>query len=239
MSNSKLVKYLDRPVDRKLLVSQPVLVSNSLGKYLRKHLDLLKQFQLYLHFECRPGARFTDFYPWLNQNLRALLEKYNHLTLYIWLGTCDVTRKSGKFISLLSDNSQFIVDKVVSHIDRYISIVKEFKKVKLVFLEIPPYSIVEWNRSRGHSDPESFLPQDKELTKIVDSINLHIRSVNNGLFVYSPRFKLDVLKYRKEKDKTQRVSFNFKLYLDGVHPSSMLARVWLKRLIENICVHCS
>ena len=51
------------------------------------------------------------------------------------------------------------------------------------------------------------------------TINLHIRSVNNGLFVYSPRFKLVVLKYRKEKDKTQRISFKVVLYsvLNGLN----------------------
>ncbi|XP_062621663.1 uncharacterized protein LOC134283229 [Saccostrea cucullata] len=100
MSNSKLLKYLERLIISKSVVSRPILISHSKGYYLNKHLDLLKISRVFVQFECRPGARFADFYPWLKRNLAGLVQQYGQITLYIWLGTCDITQKSGKYIDL-------------------------------------------------------------------------------------------------------------------------------------------
>lgn len=55
MSNSKLLKYLERPFESKYLVSKPVLISDSKGVYLKRHLDLLKKSRIFVQFECRPA----------------------------------------------------------------------------------------------------------------------------------------------------------------------------------------
>lgn len=52
MSNSKLLKYLERPMEFKSLVSRPVLISDSKGVYLKRHLDLLKKSRIFVQFEC-------------------------------------------------------------------------------------------------------------------------------------------------------------------------------------------
>lgn len=64
MSNSKLLKYLERPMEFKSLVSRPVLISDSKGVYLNRHLES----RIFVQFECRPGARFANFIPWLKKN---------------------------------------------------------------------------------------------------------------------------------------------------------------------------
>lgn len=51
MSNSKLLKYLERPMEFKSLVSKPVLISDSNGVYLKRHLDLLKKSRIFVQFE--------------------------------------------------------------------------------------------------------------------------------------------------------------------------------------------
>lgn len=124
-------------------------------------------------------------------------------------------------------------------IDLFVLFIGQFKEVVSIFLEIPPYSIVEWNRAKGHIDPQIFKEKDKTLNKTICILKDYIRNVNSVCIVNGPRFKLHLLKYRKEKGKCQRVSYNFQLYIDDIHPCSMLAKVWLKRLIECIFIHSS
>lgn len=238
MSNSKLLKYLERPLVSKPISSQPVLISNSIGNSLRKHFDLLKLVKLHVRFECRPGARFPDFLPWIERTLPELVKQHGRVTLYIWLGTCDLTKKNGKFIDFRYVDHSSCVRNITYYIDLFRAYIRSFPEVTPIFLEIPPYSIVEWNKSKGHSDPEIFREKDKTLSEIIGILNDYIRQVNDLCSVFSPKYKLDTLRYRKEKGKSPRISFNFSLYLDGIHPDHMLSRVWLKRLIENIFIHC-
>lgn len=239
MSNSQLLKYLERPMEFKSLVSRPVLISDSKGVYLKRHLDLLKKSRIFVQFECRPGARFANFITWLKKNLSNLVQQHGWITLYIWLGTCDTTQKSGIYIDLRYVDSTLCVKNIVQHIDLFVSFIGQFKEGVPIFLEIPPYSVVEWNRAKGHSNPQIFKEKDKTLNETIGILKDYIKNVNSVCLVTGPRFKLDLLKYRKEKGKCQRVSYNFQLYVDDIHPCSMLARVWLKRLIECICIHSS
>lgn len=206
MSNSKLLKYLERPLKSKSLISKPVLISDSKGVYLKRHLDLFKKSRIVVQFECRPGARFADFYPWLKKNLSNLVQQHGRITLYIWLGTCDKTHKSGRYIDLRYVDSTLCVKNIVQYINLFVSFIGQFKEVVPIFLEIPPYSIVEWNRTKGHSDPQIFKEKDKTLNETIGILNDYIRNVNSVRLVSGPRFKLDLSKYRKEKGKCQRVS---------------------------------
>lgn len=161
MSNSKLLKYLERPMEFKSLVSRPVLISDSKGVYLKRHLDLLKKSRIFVQFECRPGARFANFIPWLKKNLSNLVQQHGWITLYIWLGTCDTTQKSGRYIDLRYVDSTLCVKNIVQYIDLFVLFIGQFKEVVPIFFEIPPYFIVEWNRIKGHSDPQHFKEKDK------------------------------------------------------------------------------
>lgn len=202
MSNSKLLKYLKKkPLEFKSLVSRPVLISDSKGVYFKRHFDLLKKSRNFVQFEYRPGARFADFYPWLKKNLSNLVQQHGWITLYIWLGTCDTTQKSGIYIDLRYVDSTLCVKNIVQHIDLFVSFIGQFKEGVPIFLEIPPYSIVEWNRAKGHSNPQMFKEKDKTLNETIGVLKDYIRNVNSVCLVTGPRFKLDLLKYRKEKGK--------------------------------------
>lgn len=48
MSNSKLLKYLERFMEFKFLVSRLVLISDSKGVYLKRYLDLLKKSRIFV-----------------------------------------------------------------------------------------------------------------------------------------------------------------------------------------------
>ena len=105
-------------------------------------------------------------------------------------------------------------------------------------LEIPPYSIVKYNEAKGHINPQEYHSQDLELTQRIAYANDYIREVNDRRCVASPRFKLYLLKFRKQEGGKQRVSLNFKFYKVGIHPSYLLARCWMKRIVARMLADC-
>lgn len=246
MSQSKLRKYIDRPLHfNGRLRSKPIILSDSKGFSLKQHLDLIEQFQENIIIECRPGARLQDYFHWLRRNLLRLVNNFGNITLYVFLGTCDLTVKKGKFTELRHTDDISAISYAKFQIERYISFVKQFTTVTLVFLEIPPYSIEAWNKAKGHRDPKNFHSQDFILLERIALVNEYIRIVNEkssenrDLPLSSPRFKLDLLKFRKEKGGKQRKTLNFSNYKDGIHPTCLLARCWMKRIVAQILTDCS
>ena len=240
MSKAKLQKFIDSPINfQGVLIKQPILIGDSKGNYLKSHSDLFAQFGFNLDFECRGGARFVDYYYWLQSNLYKKVNKCGSIVLYIFLGTCDLTIRKGKFIELRHSSHDSAVSYLIYQIDRFRSFIARFPSVSVVFLEIPPYSIQEWNKSRGHRDPKSFLSQDLALYERLCSVNEHIKAVNDQKHFRSPRFNLDLRRTRKSKgDSHRRVSINFSCFKDGVHPNPLLARFWLKKIIVLIIESC-
>ena len=123
---------------------------------MRKHADLIKQFGYFIVFECTSGARFVDYYYWLQRMFSRKVRQYGHC----WLGTCDVThfiesdsvekRKRHKFIELRHKPDNEAVQYLIYQINRYLRLISRFPTVKIIFLEIPPYSIRKWNETEGH-----------------------------------------------------------------------------------------
>ena len=78
----------------------------------------------------------------------------DRLIILIWLGTCDLTRKTGKFLMLKNNPSARI--NVLSEL--YETIKSELLASKpnctVLILPCPDYSLVEWNKSKGHSNPQ-------------------------------------------------------------------------------------
>ena len=154
------------------------------------------------------------------------------MVLYVFLGTCDLTVRQGKYIQLRHLSDRVAVSYLQSQIDRYINFVSEFPSVSLIFLDIVPYSIQEWNKSRGHRDPNTFLHQDLKLNERICLVNDYIRHVNYSAVVKSPNLRSDLSRYRKDKvSESYIVSVSFSNYLDGIHPSTLLACYWMKRIV--------
>ena len=93
--SGKLTKYLERPFNfNGRLRCKPILIADSKGNYLKSRADLINQFQYSLELQCRGGARFQDYFYWLQHNLSNKVAQYGKIVLYVWLGTCDFTVKS-------------------------------------------------------------------------------------------------------------------------------------------------
>lgn len=240
MSKAKLEKFIQRPlIFDGVIKSHPILISDSKGFNLSPHADLLKEFHYNLEIQCKAGANFPYYYHWLCRNLKWKVNGHSSIVLYVFLGTCDLTYKSGRAIQLRHSDDKKALQYFHNQIERYLLLVSQYSTVRIVFLEIPPYSIVTWNEIKGVKNPESYHKQDLDLTRRVRLVNLYIQSVNDYLNVKSPRFTLDLLKFRKVKGKNQRRTLNFSNYKDGVHPSPLLARCWMKRIIAIILTDCA
>lgn len=236
MSLSKLEKYLDKPIESpQRLSSRPILVTSSKGFSLLRNLDLIKCLGFELEINCWPGANFNQTYNWLKSNLAGKQRNYGDITLYIWIGTCDLTSKKGKFIDLAQNSDNECEEFIHFQIDRIVSFVKNFSTVKLIFLDIPPYSIVSWNTYKGHQCPDLFIDQDRILDGRITLLNNYIQEVDQHLGVKSLNFRADLLKYKR---KGRKPVVNFDLFKDGVHPGRVLARVWMRRFVTKIFHDC-
>lgn len=251
-TTGKLQKYVDRPiVFHGRLKKQPIILGDSKGNYLRQHATDIFQPFCDIEFQCRGGARFADYFYWLKRNLARKVQQYTRIVLYIFLGTCDLTSitpyskdtsksRVKRYIELRHSDNNTCFFYLRGQIDEYCQFISNFPTVSVVFLEIPPYSIQEWNKYQGHPNPKSFLSQDLILYERISIINDYIRSVNKPKSVQSPRFDQDLKRARKSRgDSHRRISLNFSNYKDGIHTKPLLARCWMKRILLQIFADCA
>ena len=198
MSDTKLENYLTRVVlpDTYCPVGTPVLLAASKGFDLKDTADKTCT----LKFWCKRGANIQEEIRWLRINLGERVKWYNKILLMIWLGTCDITIKKGKYIKLRDTSVERATNNIICQLRDLLQEVLRFPTITPVFLENPVYSISKYNQSKGHPHPESFNDQDNILCEQIESLNLKIRQLNIELGhreTVSPRFSLDVEQRRK------------------------------------------
>ena len=133
------------------------------------------------------------------------------------------------FISLRSrtNSSEYKINSVFK---QFYFFTKDFDNVKLVFIELPIYSIYWWNKVKGHSIPEEFKSDDCILRAQIDMLNQYIRDFNRPFHVHSPSLSNDLIKSRKQgKHKHSFCSYTFYDcgYKDGIHHCEKLYKLWL------------
>lgn len=237
MSNSKLQKStakLDANADCRLK-RVPIFVSDSKGRYLKAVAE--SKTSLSIKWFCKSGSSSVDTYSWLRRNLENFLTKYYEISLYIWIGTCDLTVKEKKFISLRKSPNDGL-ESLKSHLLK----IKELcssAKIKLTFLHIPVYSIQLWNKAKGHPESDQFKSDDERLNTLIDAANQFIDHVNCSIGSHSPKLNQDLVRSRKKKGQKARYSLNFNLLRDGIHPGKNLSQTWLAHICKKIIVDCA
>jgi hypothetical protein len=105
-SERKLQRQIDKLRLSPLLTPPrvPVLLSDSKGFNLKQQVRVNPES--FLHFWCESGAIAGNRLQFLKDNLQHELQNLNLITLYVWVGTCNFTRKEGHFI-YLSVKGQF------------------------------------------------------------------------------------------------------------------------------------
>lgn len=231
----QLVKFDKPPYFNNEISSVPVVLSDSKGFYLKQHLDFPNNIQ----WCSKRGATTVEQFNYLKRTLQILLQKYSKITVFVWLGTCDLTYKDESgFISLASKTDDVVNNIYAVYKDIYF-FCRSFDNVKVIFLELPVYSIYWWNYFRRHSGPEQFREEDLLLHEQISSLNNYIRDLNRILHVHSPCFSTDLLQSRKQSARTHTfLSYTFAGYLDGIHPGPELSRLWLLRLCRIFNMYC-
>jgi hypothetical protein len=172
-SERKLQRQIDKLRLSPLLTPPrvPVLLSDSKGFNLKQQVRVNPES--FLHFWCESGAIAGNRLQFLKDNLQHELQNLNLITLYVWVGTCNFTRKEGHFI-YLSVKGQFNCWQFNNGAKEIYHFTRQFEnQVKLVFLHIPLFSIYEHN------------------------VNFYIKDTNRILHAYSPNFSEDLQRVKK------------------------------------------
>jgi hypothetical protein len=241
--HNKIKKQLavETPEPKGNKIRHPLVLSDSKGSYLRNEVNYKNTTEKTIEWKCIPGADLYRLYMWLRDNLDRLVNKHKTLSVFIWAGTCDLTTKRGKFISLVDkNNSGGAVHKFRENLEKITSLRRRYSEdaVHITILEVPPYSIANWNTNKGHSDPIIFQDEDNSLKTQVGQLNDIIRECNTSLSTNSPKLGLDIQNCRKTKGQSPKYTVNFKLYKDGIHPLPTLSKLWLRRIVKLTIVKC-
>lgn len=247
MPFAKELRQIDRleHFSRYNINSIPIVLTDSKGRYLEDEVYAgIEQDIIWW----ANSAECKDQYDFLVQNLEGTLRQYPNkdIVLYIWLGTCDLTVKEGRFIYLRSKHSDSVRTVTNCFRDIY-NFVRQFSRVRCVFLEIPPYSIYNWNwhhRRGEYLTPAAlrgFRRDDKTLNRQVEEVNKFVRDTNRILHKNSPKFSLDLAGTRAGREEREiRFYYRFQaLYIDGVHPCPVLSRLWLLQLVKLMSIDCA
>ncbi|CAG2243268.1 unnamed protein product [Mytilus edulis] len=224
MSERKLEKYLKRklPEITSEKSSTPILISDSKGNYLKTHIET--EIDHKIRWYCERGRSTIAGYSWLESNIQRLTDRLDSVHVYVWLGTCDLTPYKRPFISLAlpTDN---ILQTIFDTYDKFITLLAKYPNSHITFLEIPIYSIVEWNKYQKHQQPSSFTPQDELLISQLEKLNCYIKELNTQLATNpSPMLSVDISHNQSRNSKSKkhltRHNYNFTLYKDVIHPST-------------------
>jgi len=238
MTESRLKKYLgkrpsdpDTPIRRK-----PVVFSDSKARYLQEESHD-ENVASNIVWNIYSGQESDFVIRELKGQIHPLIQTHGRLQIIVWVGTCDLTIKSGKFIRIKSD-----IDKaqrnLVTNLLQLEEHILENQYTRLTVLEVPYISTSQWNEFYGHENPNSFKDDDIRLKRAIDVINGVIRSINTRTGGHSPKFNLDIERPNKNKGQPIRFRINWKLFKDGVHPGRTLAKVWLRNVCKEVIYQC-
>ena len=242
-SERRLKKYIEREVSppRGPKIRTPVVLSDSKGERLKNCVktDLEKGIIWWV----KAGSKSQDSIEWLEKILDQEIQVLGPIHLYVWLATCNLTTadKSG-YISLTSYTNS-AVEFIVQKYERVIELMSAYHNCRVTFLIIPAYSIPLFNQHRRHKNAGIFNDQDADLHKQIKTLNSEIKNLNESVNTVSPDFNVDLVinPTRKTCRYTKTVTrhyYNFDLYPDGVHPNSLLAEAWLKKLARQVKLDC-
>jgi hypothetical protein len=108
-------------------------------------------------------------------------------------------------IELKSRDKSSAIDLIKQFRDIY-TFLRGFPTVEPVLLELPPYSIYEYNKHKGRED-QKYRDDDKILHEHIRIVNTFVRETNLIYRRESPRFSLDIENCRRDRYKKPRYTF--------------------------------
>ena len=157
----------------------------------------------------------------------------SNVKLVFWHGTCDLTLKNANhLLQLRNNNNQLAIQNIRTQYERLIEETSKYGNIQLIFLEIPPISVSNYNYL--HGGKEDYTDIDVKVEQQVQLHNQMVKELNYLRHVASPKFTEDLRTSRKKKGSSTQYFYDFKVYTDGVHPRQTLAKKWLCKIIDKI-----
>lgn len=238
---NKIKKFLNKP---RLTTSgerilKPAILTDSKG-----HIDRYASHNAErdILWWSASGENIEKRITWLKKNIARHIIRHGNIWLYTWLGTCNLTSKNKKYITLTSDTN-LEIDNIIRKYEEIIDIINKYPGSRITILETPIYSIKAWNTKQGHKNPDIFDDQDTKLQQQIHNLNGKVREINNRLGSHSPEFSSDISntsKYHCGKDRKTKIRkyYDYGLYRDGIHPDELLAKNWLRKISEQTKRDC-
>ena len=243
MSVNKLVKFLGKPRIQQgnSKTHTPVVLTDSKGNWLKRKAEHRSERDII--WWAKSSDKIKNRFDWLEANIVHEIKRLGNIRLYVWLGTCDLTTKNKKFISVTSPHGDETIDYILSYYRKIEKLMQNHPNSRVTFLEIPLYSIYEYNKQKNHTDLDQFTEQDIELNRQIYKLNQEIREINRAANCHSPSFTSDLIYkttvkkggHRRAENKKKH---NFQLLVDGIHPTNLLAETWVRRIAEKYKEDC-
>lgn len=229
----RILKFIEKNADQRFdLDSHIVFVTDSKGKYLKRQQKYLNVRHGSITWLDQGGRKTPKGIKALEDNIEELLHKHNKICVLFWHGTCDVTTKTGNHLFPHYKNSEEVKSDAIKNLDKLNEIADKHTNLKIFTAEIPPISIRKWNQSR---DYEHWVAQsDDDINDHIREYNTVIREKNESTGFRSPKFEQDLVRSRKKKNQQTKYTLNFNLLTDGIHPTGIVAKYWLLRLLQAI-----
>lgn len=234
MSLTNLTSYLDKnPLSVPTTESDrvAVLISDSKGRYLEQ---CRTNFNIPLTILSYSGAQtstvvdnFIKAYPKLSKDHKK------PIVVYVWTGTNDITKKHSNIVDLRYREKGKATQCIIQEFERLITFVCSNGGF-IKFICSPAYSCSIYNNRRRRKSTESFKVTDSVIIEETELLNSHIKGLNDRFQRNTLHFNLDLV---KERSRTRK-SINFHLLKDGIHPDTILAKKWLRRLELDIIKEC-
>lgn len=232
MPDRNLIRTLNRlqeQLEGKEIAVTPIIISDSKGNYLKRQVrNTLPHITDKFVWWCVGGATIERQIRWVRQNLQRELSRLGPVVVYVWLGTCDLTSKRDNGQIFLQEQDNTRVDYIEQKYKELIEYLQT-QGVQVIALEIPLYSIKYWNACKTGTVQEEQSEQDKVLERQIEELNKRIRILNENNEVQAPNFNID-LQWNRKKKGHSKLYTDWKLLKDGVHPTNILAQIWLLKI---------
>lgn len=207
-----------------------LVISDSKGGYLRR-LPLESDVEGSIIYFGRAGRTSKQAADLIVNNIENYLQTYGNILIAVWTGTCDFTVKPNRFIRL----GRTTVEDIIEQFQRILCLSKPYNnQVKVVLFECPYFSLEIFNSNRGHEYCDIFAESDRQLKLKIDSLNAHIRHLNDSNGISAPKFSVDLVKRRKYNNVYKVDTISYSLLKDGIHSDFVLSKYWLRRIINTI-----
>jgi len=241
MSEKKIIDYLQAP--RSITIGtrflRPVIISDSKGVYLKHQIRHPEDRQLV--WWNKSGTTIERELHWLGEHIHDKIRELGDIHLYIWLGTCNLTKKNKDgTISLTSQQPNAAIN-IFTKLIKFQELLVPYPNCRTTIVEIPYYSITNWNTKVKGQRSDDRLNQDRELHAQIDQLNESIHQFNDSNSVQSPLLNLHTKaskQVKRGRNKPRKKYTNYQLYADGIHPKHLLAKAWLAEFSQRIRKDC-